>query len=571
MNIDKLKFTDADFNGQDVSSLPDNPSAEGISASELKARFDNIGKMMIALGKHNELIDALMDTEAGKSGAENIGVSTIFGAEGTNVQDALESIRRLDVEDKAELLQKFNEYVAKTDIVQMRGRSTTAVMSQKAVTDAIDAGGGGGGGGGEFEPVGCMKFFAGETLPDGYLWCDGASYPANGDYKALFEIIGTRYNQADDRANTFRVPDMRGRVGVGKDEDTFDTLGKAGGEEKHRLTVEELPSHDHVKAPGGYTTPASVAQVDPRYWYYPSGAIPTPGALKTGATGGGQTHNNLQPYLVCNYIIKYGRSYEEIGVTAPPCIWAFSDSDWQENEAGGYVLNIPEREHRRGEHCVLTALYDTTETDKMKAVLFEMEKNSAGDIAIYSDAAFEGTAYIDRVYLVPAGRVLSVNGKTPDMDGDVKVKQSSVIMIGGSTQTISNGTVTPVVFLRTISNRDGIAYDVETGRITIPDGYRYVRILGHSRIAQSANGIRVLYLNCDHNGDGANPTILTTHGFSPTTGGSQSGEISYLFDREMAPDVTEIWMSVYQDTGSNLALMDNTEFPYNYLSMEFFN
>ncbi|WP_046443933.1 hypothetical protein, partial [Christensenella hongkongensis] len=137
MNIDKLKFTDADFNGQDVSSLPDNPSAEGISASELKERFDNIGKMMIALGKHNELIDALMDTEAGKSGAENIGVSTIFGAEGTNVQDVLESVRRLEVEDKAELLQKFNEYVAKTDIVQMRGRSTTAVMSQKAVTDAI--------------------------------------------------------------------------------------------------------------------------------------------------------------------------------------------------------------------------------------------------------------------------------------------------------------------------------------------------------------------------------------------------------------------------------------------------
>lgn len=575
MNIDKLKFTDADFNGQDVSSLPDNPSAEGISASELKARFDNIGKMMIALGKHNELIDALMDTEAGKSGAENIGVSTIFGTEGTNVQDALESIRRLDVEDKAELLQKFNEYVAKTDIVQMRGRSTTAVMSQKAVTDAIDAGGGGGGGGGEFEPVGCMKFFAGETLPDGYLWCDGASYPANGDYKALFEIIGTRYNQADDRANTFRVPDMRGRVPVGKNAGTFDALGKMGGSEtqSYGLTngtaTAQLCRHDNnVRAAFDGVTVTfdndqNLATVSPAI-----GTVRGNGVKVVGSTA---PENNLQPYLVCNYIIKYDRSYEEIGVTAPPCIWAFTDSDWQENEAGGYVLDIPESEHRRGEHCVLAALYDTTETDKMKAVLFEMEKNSAGDIVIYSDAAFEGTAYIDRVYLVPAGRVLSVNGKTPDMDGDVKVKQSSVIMIGGSTQTISNGTVTPVVFLRTISNRDGIAYDPETGRITIPDGYRYVRILGHSRIAQSANGIRALYLNCDHNGDGANPTILTTHGFSPTTGGSQSGEISYLFDREMAPDVTEIWMSVYQDTGSNLALMDNTEFPYNYLSMEFFN
>ena len=150
-----------------------------------------------------------------------------------------------------------------------------------------------------------MKFFAGGILPAGYLWCDGTSYPANGNYAKLYETIGTKYNETNDEAGTFRVPDMRGRVGIGKDAGTFDTLGKTGGEEKHRLTVDELPSHDHVKAPGGYTTPTNVVQLDPGYWNYPSGAIPTPGALRTGTTGGGQTHNNLQPYLVCNYIIKY--------------------------------------------------------------------------------------------------------------------------------------------------------------------------------------------------------------------------------------------------------------------------
>lgn len=155
------------------------------------------------------------------------------------------------------------------------------------------------------EPAGCMKFFAGETLPDGYLWCDGTSYPSNGDYKDLFEIIGTRYNKADDLENTFRVPDMRGRVSVGKDSGTFSKLGNVGGEEKHTLTIMEIPSHDHVKASNGFTTPTNVVQADANFWIYPSGALPTPRELRTGTTGEGKEHNNLQPYLVCNYIIKY--------------------------------------------------------------------------------------------------------------------------------------------------------------------------------------------------------------------------------------------------------------------------
>lgn len=415
MPIKDLKFAEGDFTGKDVTSLPDNPSAEGIAAAQLKARFDNVAKMMVALGKYNELIDALSST-AGDSGAKNIGTAAITGVPGDNVQDVLTGL------------------LAKTDVVQMRGRSETQVMSQRAVTDAIDAGGGGGAGGGEFEPVGCMKFYAGETLPDGYLWCDGQSYPANGIYKKLFDVIGTAYNQADDAEGTFRVPDMRGRVGVGKNAGTFDTVGKTGGEETHTLGVNEIPAVG-LQAQGSlYYFNGTTGGAGLNAGTYGANVS---GGAQVKTLGGGGAHNNLPPYLVCNYIIKFDRSYEQIGVTAPPVIWDFAVSDWQEQDGGGYVLSIPESEHRRGQYCVLTALYDTTEAGKLKAVLFEMEKNEAGDITIYSDSAFTGKAYIDRVYMAPAGRVLSVNGQTPDMDGDVNILDK-VYPVGSLYMSVNN-------------------------------------------------------------------------------------------------------------------------------------
>jgi hypothetical protein len=59
MALIDLKFASADFSGQDVASLPDSPSSAGITASELKARFDNVGKVLLALGAFNGLLDEL--------------------------------------------------------------------------------------------------------------------------------------------------------------------------------------------------------------------------------------------------------------------------------------------------------------------------------------------------------------------------------------------------------------------------------------------------------------------------------------------------------------------------------
>jgi hypothetical protein len=92
MAINTLKFAEGDFTDQDISSLPDRPASIGMTAAQLKARFDNIGKVMLALGNYNLLIDALQSVTDGNSGADNIAVTAVAGATGLTVQEVLETL-----------------------------------------------------------------------------------------------------------------------------------------------------------------------------------------------------------------------------------------------------------------------------------------------------------------------------------------------------------------------------------------------------------------------------------------------------------------------------------------------
>ena len=66
MAISDLKFQSSDFTGKDIASLADRPGDSGMTAAQLKARFDQIPKMMVALGNFNDLIDALRVLEIHK-------------------------------------------------------------------------------------------------------------------------------------------------------------------------------------------------------------------------------------------------------------------------------------------------------------------------------------------------------------------------------------------------------------------------------------------------------------------------------------------------------------------------
>lgn len=159
-------------------------------------------------------------------------------------------------------------------------------------------------------PPGTVTAFAGKTAPNGWLMCDGQSYSIS-TYRDLYNAIGTTYGGY---GQSFQVPDLRGRFPVGKDTGTFATLGGKGGEEKHTLTVSEMPSHQHS---GNDRAWHDEQKRNGQQWFvgltHDRGSWMSNAAndgltnqdTETGTTGGNQPHNNLPPYISLNFIIKY--------------------------------------------------------------------------------------------------------------------------------------------------------------------------------------------------------------------------------------------------------------------------
>lgn len=152
--------------------------------------------------------------------------------------------------------------------------------------------------GSSFMPAGTMVAYGAAAAPTGWLLCDGTAVSRT-TYATLFGIIGTTYGVGNG-STTFNLPDMRGRISVGLDAanvnlDAADALGETGGEEDHTLLTAEMPAHTHVLTG---TANASGSESKPLI----AGASSRNGV--TDSTGGGGSHNNLQPYNTFNYIIK---------------------------------------------------------------------------------------------------------------------------------------------------------------------------------------------------------------------------------------------------------------------------
>ena len=159
-------------------------------------------------------------------------------------------------------------------------------------------------------PTGAVLPYAGSSAPTGFLLCYGQAI-SRSTYADLFSAISTTYGTGDG-SSTFNVPDLRGRVAAGQDDMggssanrltdqtgglNGDTLGDTGGSETHTLTTAQMPAHTHTVAAQQQVSGDSTNRGG-------SGQLGAAATITSSSTGGDGAHNNVQPTIILNYIIR---------------------------------------------------------------------------------------------------------------------------------------------------------------------------------------------------------------------------------------------------------------------------
>jgi microcystin-dependent protein len=157
-----------------------------------------------------------------------------------------------------------------------------------------------------------VRIWALNFAPRGWAFCNGQLLPI-AQNTALFSLVGTIYG--GDGRTSFGLPDLQGRAAMhpGRGPGLTDRrLGERGGAATATLTEAQMPSHTHKlqastsdadsSSPAG-NVPAKTAAPVNLYRTNPGGAAFQDTAMETKAAGGGQPHNNMQPYLGLNFCI----------------------------------------------------------------------------------------------------------------------------------------------------------------------------------------------------------------------------------------------------------------------------
>lgn len=163
-------------------------------------------------------------------------------------------------------------------------------------------------------PVGSIISYGGDTAPDGWLVCNGANV-SRVTYAKLFSAIGIRFGTGDG-LTTFTLPDLRGRspLGSGAGEGlTTRVIGEKTGEQRVTLSLGQIPQHSHSASMAnivvGSRSNASAGNLQHFMRASNTGSfleftIP-PGAITVGNAGNNESHQNMHPVQVVNFIIRW--------------------------------------------------------------------------------------------------------------------------------------------------------------------------------------------------------------------------------------------------------------------------
>jgi len=175
-------------------------------------------------------------------------------------------------------------------------------------------------------PLGAGMDYWGATTPSSIFAFPIGQAISRTTYAPLFSLFGTTYGVGDG-STTFNLPDKVGRISAMRDGGSTRlsssyfggnpaNLGAVGGAESTTLTVAQIPSHTHANTlsdPGhthSYTQNAPFGASGAGAGINGGSAGGTTGSSTTGITinnaaaGSGGAHNNVQPTIVCNYIIR---------------------------------------------------------------------------------------------------------------------------------------------------------------------------------------------------------------------------------------------------------------------------
>lgn len=241
-----------------------------------------------------------------------------------DINPSLPAINELNATADPKILSALSSLVSTINNLEESNLAPGAVTLAKLATDITDL----------IVPIGTIVDYGGTTDPVSGKWilADGRAI-SRATYASLYSALGgasSPYGQGDNNT-TFNIPDLRGRVTVAPDNmgttqgvsdrnHDNDTRGASGGLSRVQLTKAEMPAHDHTGLTGDDSPDHTHSQNGDAAIAYslnnggvttvPSGPSQQTGGASVrhkhsiSSEGGGGYHENRQPFLVVNKIIR---------------------------------------------------------------------------------------------------------------------------------------------------------------------------------------------------------------------------------------------------------------------------